>query len=88
MAHRENGTQMFNFSEWLGTTSAVALSNLYHPGNQRGLAPAARQVSYGVIGDMGFDVLREFWPEIARKLSLPFRDRRDLEGPLSRNSIE
>ena len=22
--------------------------------------------------DMGFDVLREFWPEIARKLRIPF----------------
>jgi hypothetical protein len=26
------------------------------------------------MSDMGFDVLREFWPEIARKLHVPFRD--------------
>lgn len=25
--------------------------------------------------DMGFDVLREFWPEIAHKLRMPFRDK-------------
>lgn len=79
VAHRENGTHMFNFSEWLGTTSAVAFSNLYHPGNERGVAPAARRVAYSVLEDMGFDVLREFWPEIARKLRLPFRDRRESE---------
>ena len=24
--------------------------------------------------EIGFDVLREFWPEIARELKLPFRD--------------
>ncbi len=77
VAHREDGTHMFNFSEWLGTTSAVALSNAYIPGNERGAAPAARQVGYRIAGDMGFDVLREFWPEIARKLRLPFRDRRE-----------
>lgn len=74
VAHRDNGKHMFNFSEWMGTTSAVALSNTYHPGNERGFAPAARQVGYTVLTDMGFDILREFWPEIARKLRMPFRE--------------
>jgi hypothetical protein len=73
VAHRDNGNHMFNFSEWLGTVSAVTLSNLYRPGNQRGFAPAARSVSYSVLSDMGFDMLREFWPEISRKFKLPFR---------------
>ncbi len=73
VAHRDNGNRMFNFSEWLGTASAVALSNLYHPGNQRGFAPAARQMGYSMAEDIGFDVLREFWPEVARKFKLPFR---------------
>ena len=78
LAHRDNGKHMFNFSEWLGTTSAVALSNTtYHPSNEGGFAPAARQVGYAVVTDMGFDVLREFWPEIACKLRMPFRDRRE-----------
>jgi hypothetical protein len=73
VAHQENGTYMFNFSEWLGTTSAVALGDMYHPDNQPGVGPAARNVAYAVLQDMGFDVLREYWPEIARKFKLPFR---------------
>jgi hypothetical protein len=73
VAHRDNGNLMFNYSEWLGTASAVTLSNIYHPGNQRGFAPAARQVGFDILEDMGFDALREFWPEIARKFKLPFR---------------
>lgn len=73
LAHRDNGSVMFNASEWLGTASVIALSNLYHPGNQRGFAPAAEQVSYSVTEDMGFNLLREFWPEIAHTLRLPFR---------------
>lgn len=73
VARRDNGSRMFNFSEWLGTVSVVALSNVYHPGNERGFTPAARQVGYGITEDIGFDVLREFWPEIARKFRLPFR---------------
>ena len=73
IAYRENGTEMFNFTEWLGTSSAVALSNTYHPDNSRGFAPSAERVGWGVANDVGYDVLREFWPEIARKFKLPFR---------------
>ncbi len=73
VAYRENGSRMFNFSEWLGTSSAVALSNVYHPDNRRGFVPAAERVAYGFANDIGFDILREFWPEVARKFKLPFR---------------
>jgi hypothetical protein len=73
VAYTDDGNRMFNFSEWLGTASTVSLGNIYHPGNKRGFAPAARQVGYSVLSDIGFDVLREFWPEIARKFKLPFR---------------
>jgi hypothetical protein len=76
-AYRENGTQMFNFPEWLGTASAVVLSNTYEPDNKRGLSPNAERVVYSIGSDIGFDVLREFWPEIARKFKLPFRDRNE-----------
>jgi len=73
IAHRDNGTPAFNFTEWLGTASSVALSNVYHPGNQPGAAAAARNGAFVVLEDMGFDVLREFWPEVARKFRMPFR---------------
>jgi hypothetical protein len=73
VARRDNGNSMFNFTEWLATSSSLALNNLYHPGNQAGVAAAARNGAFSVLQDMGFDVLREFWPEVARKLNLPFR---------------
>lgn len=73
VAHQENGSHMFNFSEWLGTTSAVALGNFYHPGNKPGVGPAASRIGFAIGQDMGYDVLREFWPEIAHKFKLPFR---------------
>jgi len=73
VANRENGTHMVNASQWLASTTVVALSNTYHPDNQRGFAPAAQRVAYVAGENMGFDVLREFWPEIARKFKLPFR---------------
>src|ERR1700740_3469255 len=56
VAHREDGTQMFNFTEWMGTTSAVVLSDTYHPDNKRGVGPTATRVAYNVGGDLGFNV--------------------------------
>jgi hypothetical protein len=80
IAHQEDGTHMFNFSEWLGTTSAVALGDVYHPDNKPGVAPAAKNVGLALLQDMGYDVLREFWPEIARKFKLPFRGQNETQN--------
>lgn len=77
VAHRDNGRLMFNFTEWLAVGSSVALNGLYHPGNQPGVGAAARTGAFVILQDMGFDVLREFWPEVARKLNLPFRGVRE-----------
>src|SRR5271157_315764 len=77
VANREDGTHMVNASQWLASASVVALSNTYHPDNQRGVAPAARRVTYVAVQNIGFDVLREFWPEIARKFKLPFRGQQE-----------
>jgi len=68
---------MFHVSGWMGTATAIALSDVYHPGNERGLTPAMRAGGYALAGSMGFDILREFWPDIARKLRMPFRDARE-----------
>jgi hypothetical protein len=81
VAHRDNGKRMFNFSEWLGTATTVVLSNTYHPDAQRGFSPAAQRVTFSILQDAGFDILREFWPEISRKLKLPFRGEPDPASP-------
>jgi hypothetical protein len=73
VARGDSGKKQFNFSEWMGTTASVALSNTYHPGNDRGVGPASGRIAISIGTDMGFDVLREFWPEIIRKFKLPFR---------------
>ena len=78
----------FNFSEWLGTVSAVSLSNMYHPGNKRGFVPSAESVGFSVLSDMGFDTLREFWPEISHEFKLPFRMDSGIEGTESNPAIK
>jgi hypothetical protein len=73
VAHSDSGHLMFNFSEWFGTASSKSLSNLYHPGNDRGFGTTAQRVGISIGTDMGFDVLREFWPELAHIFHLPFK---------------
>jgi hypothetical protein len=73
VAHSDNGGYMFNFSEVLGTATGAALSYAYHPGTRVGVRPAAEGAAFSIASDAGFDLLREFWPEVARKLRMPFR---------------
>ena len=81
VAHGDSGRYMFNFSEWLGTATGAAVGEAYHPGSRRGFGAAASGASISILNDMGFDVLREFWPEIARKFHLPFRGTGELDAP-------
>jgi hypothetical protein len=80
VAVSDSGHPMFNFSEWFGTVSSKAVGNLYHPGNPRGFGPTASRVGFSVGNDMAWDVLREFWPEIAHKFKLPFRTHDEFSG--------
>jgi hypothetical protein len=73
VAHRDSGTRMFNFNEWFTLATAVVINNFYHPGNTRGFVPAAEGVGIALSIDMGTNIAQEFWPEIARKLKMPFR---------------
>jgi hypothetical protein len=75
IAHNENGNRMFNFSEWLGDATVTVLGNTYLPDNRRGVAPVAEAMASGMTYDMAYDILREFWPEIAKKFRLPFREQ-------------
>ena len=80
LAHRfvargDSGRRMPNYSQWFGSVSTKALSNLYHPGNARGFASTGTRVGFSLANDMTWDLLREFFPEISRKFHLPFRAR-------------
>lgn len=72
VAHSDSGHMMFNYSEWLGTVSSQALGNVYHPGNEPGLRPLGRAVAWSVTQDVGWNLLREFWPEVSTRLHIPF----------------
>ncbi len=63
----DSGGRRFNFSEWVGNATAVAISNSYYPDNR---APGENAVK--LLEQVGTDavsqVLKEFWPDIKRKM--------------------
>lgn len=80
VAVSDSGKHVINYPEWFSVVSTKLVTNLYHPGNPRGFGPTAERVGFSVANDMGWDVLREFWPEIAHKFKLPFRTHEEDEA--------
>jgi hypothetical protein len=67
ITHKDSGGERFNFSEWIGNASAVAISNSYYPENRTVLDNVEKLLEQ-VGTDAGSQVLKEFWPDIKRKL--------------------
>jgi hypothetical protein len=64
---KDGGGKQFDYSEWLGNATGVAISQTYHPDNR-----TAVDASEFLLEQVGTDaisqVLKEFWPDIKRKM--------------------
>jgi hypothetical protein len=69
--HTDSGDTQFNYSEIVGNSTAVAISNAYYADN-RTAHDAAGKLGVQIGVDMASNVLKEFWPDLQRK----FRRRR------------
>jgi hypothetical protein len=67
VTHKDSGGSRFNYSEWLGNASAVGISNAYYP-DGRTLADNGTKLLMQVGTDAVSQVLKEFWPDIRRKM--------------------
>jgi hypothetical protein len=67
VTNKDGGGKTFNFSEWLGNGTAVAISNAYYP-DDRHLTDNATKLLEEVGTDAISQVLKEFWPDIKAKL--------------------
>jgi hypothetical protein len=66
--HTDSDHGQFNFSEIMGNSTAVAISTAYYPDNRTATNAISKLgVQLGV--DMASNILKEFWPDINRKLS-------------------
>jgi hypothetical protein len=74
--HTDSDHTQFNFSEILGNSTAVAISTAYYPDNRTATSAVSKLgVQLGV--DMAANILKEFWPDINRKLSRKHRPGKD-----------
>jgi len=71
--HTDSDRTQFNYSEILGNSTAVAISNAYYPDN-RTASDAAAKLGLQLGVDMASNVLKEFWPDITRKFSRKHRE--------------
>jgi hypothetical protein len=65
--HSDSGKGQFNYSEVLGNSTAVAISEAYYADN-RNATSALSSLSVQLAVDATSNVLKEFWPEVERKL--------------------
>lgn len=66
--HGDSGRSQFNYSEILGNSAAVAISNAYYP-DSRSARDAVSKLGTQLAVDMAANVLKEFWPELKHKLT-------------------
>lgn len=64
----DSGKRQFNYSELAGSAVAAALSNTYHPPADRTALNSANIWVTQLWGDAVSFELKEFWPDIRRKL--------------------
>jgi hypothetical protein len=64
--HADTGRMQFNYSEIVGNSTAVAISNAYYRDN-RDAASAAMKLGTQVGVDMAANILKEFSSDINRK---------------------
>jgi hypothetical protein len=63
----DSGKHQFNYSELVGGATSLAISNAYHA-DGRNLADNAGRYALQLGFDAASSVLKEFWPDLKRKL--------------------
>ena len=67
ISHTDSGGRAFNVSEWGGNAAAVAISNAYYP-DTRTASDNAERLFIAVGTDAFSNILKEFWPDVKKKL--------------------
>jgi hypothetical protein len=74
--HQDSGRTNFNFSEILGNSTAVAISNIYYK-DDRTAHDAVSSLELQVGVDMATNIMKEFWPDFDHKFRRKHSDEAD-----------
>ena len=75
ITHGDSGHIQPNYSEWLGNTAAIAISNAYYADN-RTARDAATKLTVQVGVDAAANVLKEFFPDVQRRFRPKYRSEK------------
>jgi len=64
----DSGARQFNFSEIIGNGMAAGISSIYYPASGRNTHAVLDKWALDVGSDAGFNILKEFWPDMRQKL--------------------
>ena len=64
----DSGEKRFNYSESIGNAAAATISNIYHPGDDRTASRNATTFAFLILYDGLSNEIKEFWPDIRRKV--------------------
>ncbi len=68
LTKKDSGKIAFNYSEVAGGALVAGLSNLYYPPEERGFVNTAKNWGTQIEAAALNNVVREFWPDIRRKI--------------------
>lgn len=63
----DSGARQFNFSEIVGNATAASISAAYYPPSSRHPEEVCEKWALNVGSDAGFNILKEFWPDMRQK---------------------
>jgi hypothetical protein len=63
----DSGARQFNFSEVIGNGVAAGISAAYYPPSSRHPEEVCEKWALNVGSDAGFNILKEFWPDMRHK---------------------
>ena len=68
LARHDNGSQFFSFSRIGGAAGAAFISREWQPPSTTSAGDGATSFGISMASDIGFNVFREFWPDMKRHL--------------------
>jgi hypothetical protein len=63
ISRTDSGGRQFNYSEWVGNATAVAISNAYYP-DTRTVGDNIERLGIACATDAFSQVMKEFWPDV------------------------
>ncbi len=84
LAKRDSGKgNTINAGEIFGTIVTSTLANTYHPGQTQGFRNTGARVAISIASDSGYNIWKEYEPQVTRKLKLRFDVVRRLSQKVS-----